>query len=155
MGSYDDNAQLRRGKSMVNVEAERLSDVLLDNGEAGARTESSLRMTAAGMMKRRRTSSEPKLGRLNSGIARGFKGIRFLERSATGKELDAWRTMERRFDENAEGGRLCRDKFGACIGMLFLEFLLSSALHGYFVFNLLRRELRFLCGFGLPGRNGR
>nr|GMD17475.1 putative respiratory burst oxidase homolog protein H [Ipomoea batatas] len=109
-------AGVTRGKSMVNVEAERLSDVLLDNGEAGARTESSLRMTAAGM-KRRRTSSEPKLGRLNSGIARGFKGIRFLERSATGKELDAWRTMERRFDENAEGGRLCRDKFGACIGM--------------------------------------
>lgn len=129
MGSYD-NAEIRRGESvkqmMESVEAESMSGVLIDYGEAGAKAESSLRMTAAGSMKKR-NGVAPGLGRTKSGTARGFKGIRFLERSATGKEADAWKTIERRFDQNAEGERLYRDKFGACIGM-FLQFFSSASI---------------------------
>ncbi|XP_057954773.1 putative respiratory burst oxidase homolog protein J [Malania oleifera] len=52
--------------------------------------------------------------------SRAFKAlwsIRFLSRTATGKEDDAWRVIEGRFKQCAVDGRLLRDKFGACIGM--------------------------------------
>ncbi|XP_028784362.1 putative respiratory burst oxidase homolog protein H isoform X2 [Neltuma alba] len=58
-----------------------------------------------------------KMGRLQSGASRGLKGLRFLDRTVTGKEQDAWNAIERRFSQNAVDGKLSRDKFGACIGM--------------------------------------
>ncbi|CAH9130289.1 unnamed protein product [Cuscuta epithymum] len=54
---------------------------------------------------------------IQSGASRGFNGLRFLDRSITGKEADAWKTIEKHFHQNAESGRLYRDKFGTCIGM--------------------------------------
>ncbi|VFQ98121.1 unnamed protein product [Cuscuta campestris] len=54
---------------------------------------------------------------IQSGASRGFNGLRFLDRSITGKEADAWKDIERHFNQNADAGRLYRHKFGACIGM--------------------------------------
>lgn len=48
--------------------------------------------------------------------SRGLMGLRFLDRTMTGKEDDAWRSIERRFNKLADNGRLSKDKFGACIG---------------------------------------
>lgn len=36
----------------------------------------------------------------------------------TGKEGDAWRSVEKRFNQNAVNGRIFREKFGTCIGIL-------------------------------------
>ncbi|KAK7255845.1 hypothetical protein RIF29_29268 [Crotalaria pallida] len=58
-----------------------------------------------------------KMERLQSGAARGIKGLRFLDRTVTGKEADAWRTIERRFIQHAVDGKLSKDKFGICVGM--------------------------------------
>lgn len=56
------------------------------------------------------------LGRRKSKAERGLKSLRFLDRSVTGKEGDAWRAIESRFHQYALDGRLSRDKFGTCIG---------------------------------------
>ncbi|KAL2336628.1 hypothetical protein Fmac_011074 [Flemingia macrophylla] len=58
-----------------------------------------------------------KMARLESGAARGIKGLRFLDRTVTGKEDDAWRSIEKRFAQHAVDGKLPKDKFGACMGM--------------------------------------
>ncbi|WJX81817.1 NAD(P)H oxidase (H2O2-forming) [Trifolium repens] len=58
-----------------------------------------------------------KIMRMTSGAARGLKGLRFLDRTVTGKEGDAWRSIEKRFTQNAVDGMLSKDKFGTCIGM--------------------------------------
>ncbi|CAJ2670337.1 unnamed protein product [Trifolium pratense] len=55
--------------------------------------------------------------RMTSGAARGLKGLRFLDRTVTGKEADAWRSIEKRFTQHAVDGMLSKDKFGTCIGM--------------------------------------
>lgn len=57
-----------------------------------------------------------KMVRMQSGAARGLKGLRFLDRTVTGKEGDAWRSIEKRFTQHAVGGMLYKDKFGQCIG---------------------------------------
>ena len=61
-----------------------------------------------------------KMVRLQSGAARGLKGLRFLDRTVTGKEADAWKSIEKRFAQNAVDGKLSKDKFGTCIGTLSL-----------------------------------
>ncbi|XP_027930088.1 putative respiratory burst oxidase homolog protein H isoform X2 [Vigna unguiculata] len=58
-----------------------------------------------------------KMVRVESGAARGIKGLRFLDRTVTGKEADAWRSIEKRFTQHAVDGKLSKDKFGICMGM--------------------------------------
>ncbi|KAL1321415.1 hypothetical protein HN51_066223 [Arachis hypogaea] len=58
-----------------------------------------------------------KMERVQSGAARGLKGLRFLDRSVTGKENDAWKSIGKRFNQNAVDGKISKDKFGTCIGM--------------------------------------
>ncbi|CAK8541622.1 unnamed protein product [Lathyrus sativus] len=58
-----------------------------------------------------------KMVRMQSGAARGLKGLRFLDRTVTGKEDDAWKSIEKRFTQHAVGGMLFKDKFGQCMGM--------------------------------------
>uniref|UniRef100_A0A9I9DM20 Respiratory burst oxidase homolog protein H n=1 Tax=Cucumis melo TaxID=3656 RepID=A0A9I9DM20_CUCME len=58
-----------------------------------------------------------RLGRRQSKAERGFKSLRFLDHSVTGREVDAWRAIEHRFHQHAIDHRLPRDKFGLCIGM--------------------------------------
>ncbi|XP_050371359.1 putative respiratory burst oxidase homolog protein H [Argentina anserina] len=45
----------------------------------------------------------------------GLKGLHFL--NIKGKESDAWKPMEKRFNQYAVENRLSRDDFGTCIGM--------------------------------------
>lgn len=82
-----------------------------------------------------------KMLRTESGAARGLKGLRFLDRTVTGKEGDAWRSIEKRFNQNALDGKLSKDKFGACIGTIyfiyhvllgFVQFLFFCFLYLYF-----------------------
>ncbi|XP_057436983.1 putative respiratory burst oxidase homolog protein H isoform X3 [Lotus japonicus] len=58
-----------------------------------------------------------KMVRLPSGAARGLKGLRFLDRTVTGIEDYAWRSIEMRFAKHAVEGKLSKDKFAACMGM--------------------------------------
>jgi len=55
--------------------------------------------------------------RTASTAARGLKSLRFLDRTVTGKESDAWRSIERRFHQFAVNDKLPKEKFGICIGM--------------------------------------
>ncbi|MFS7943020.1 putative NAD(P)H oxidase (H(2)O(2)-forming) [Helianthus anomalus] len=59
----------------------------------------------------------PKMGRTTSTAAKGLNSLRFLDRTVTGKEGDAWRSIERRFNQFAVVGKLPKDKFGICLGM--------------------------------------
>ncbi|TMW90066.1 hypothetical protein EJD97_016248 [Solanum chilense] len=59
--------------------------------------------------------------RIESGAARGFKSLHFLD-NTTGKEADAWKNVEKRFHINAVNGILFKDKFGPSIGMESKEF---------------------------------
>ncbi|KAK8605022.1 hypothetical protein V6N13_082481 [Hibiscus sabdariffa] len=59
----------------------------------------------------------PKVRRTGSTATRGLQSLRFLDRTVTGKEGDAWKSTERRFNQFAVNGMLYRDKFGACVGM--------------------------------------
>lgn len=70
-----------------------------------------------------------KMVRIESATARGFKSLHFLD-TKTGKEADAWKSVEKRFHQNAVNEILFRDKFGACIGIFFdqLIFMLVNIL---------------------------
>ncbi|XP_059311428.1 putative respiratory burst oxidase homolog protein H isoform X2 [Lycium ferocissimum] len=59
--------------------------------------------------------------RIESGAARGFKSLHFLDTTKC-KEGDAWKSVEKRFHQNAVNGILFRDKFGPSIGMESKEF---------------------------------
>ncbi|CAI9297887.1 unnamed protein product [Lactuca saligna] len=59
----------------------------------------------------------PKMGRTTSSAAKGLNSLRFLDRTVTGKEGDAWRAIDRRFNQFSVDGKLPRDKFGICVGM--------------------------------------
>ena len=58
----------------------------------------------------------PNLEKTKSGAARGLNSLRFLDRTRTGKEGDAWKPVQKRFKLHAVDGKLFRDKFGVCIG---------------------------------------
>ncbi|XP_030525870.1 putative respiratory burst oxidase homolog protein H [Rhodamnia argentea] len=59
----------------------------------------------------------PRMERTTSSASRGLMSLRFLDRTVTGKEADAWRSIEKRFNQHATNGQLSRDQFGVCIGM--------------------------------------
>lgn len=54
--------------------------------------------------------------RTGSTAARGLKSLRFLDRTVSGREADAWKAVERRFSQYANNCRLSKENFGACIG---------------------------------------
>lgn len=56
------------------------------------------------------------IDRTASAAARGLQSLRFLDRTVTGKENDAWRSIEKRFNQFAVQGKLPKDKFGICVG---------------------------------------
>jgi dual oxidase len=73
-----------------------------------------------------------KIMRMTSGAARGLKGLRFLDRTVTGKEGDAWRSIEKRFTQHAVDGMLSKDKFGTCIGKIFVLFFFCFLFYDVF-----------------------
>ncbi|KAM6566177.1 hypothetical protein CsatA_025305 [Cannabis sativa] len=55
-------------------------------------------------------------------LSRGLKSLRFLGRTVTGKENDAWRSIAKRFYQHQVNGKLYQDKFSDCIGVgVFLQ----------------------------------
>lgn len=54
--------------------------------------------------------------RAKSGALRGLKSVRFIDKKKIGK--DGWKDAERRFNQLAVHGRLGRDKFGICVGII-------------------------------------
>lgn len=62
-------------------------------------------------------AQQPVMERTASTAARGLKSLRFLDRTVTGKEHDAWRSIERRFFQFSVNEKLPREKFGVCMGM--------------------------------------
>ncbi|KAK4270313.1 hypothetical protein QN277_023362 [Acacia crassicarpa] len=93
-----------------------------DNHEvepAGAKKKVKINENGKGSIRNRNVGqgNSPKIVRSQSGASRGFKGLRFLDRTVTGKEQDAWNKIEKKFNQYAVDEKLTRDKFGVCIGM--------------------------------------
>ncbi|KAL3530670.1 hypothetical protein ACH5RR_009992 [Cinchona calisaya] len=130
VGSID-NRELSGGESVKwildSVEIDNMADdvvVVLDNHEQPGSipkntNQTSFERQASNVRKRNGIHGNHPNGikRQESGAGRGIKSLRFLDRTNTGKEVDAWRAIERRFNHNAVDGRIFRDKFGVCIGM--------------------------------------
>ncbi|OVA09959.1 Cytochrome b245 [Macleaya cordata] len=66
---------------------------------------------------RNKENGIPRMARVNSSASKGIQSLRFLARTTTGKEDDAWKAVEKRFNELAYEERLYKDNFGRCIGM--------------------------------------
>ncbi|KAI4382352.1 hypothetical protein MLD38_008326 [Melastoma candidum] len=58
-----------------------------------------------------------KMGTRAASAKKGTKNLRFLDKTISGRETDAWKSVEKRFSQFAVDGRLSKDKFGACVGM--------------------------------------
>ncbi|KAK4790572.1 hypothetical protein SAY86_017876 [Trapa natans] len=86
--------------------------------------------------------NEPRIVRTGSSAKKGIKSLRFLDRTVTGKEIDAWKSVEKRFHQFAFDGRLPRDKFGACVGMDSKEFAGE-------LFEALARRRKISSGYGI------
>ncbi|KAK6144513.1 hypothetical protein DH2020_021333 [Rehmannia glutinosa] len=108
-----DISELPRGESvkwiLEKIEIDNMADVPMED----AKSESYLRRKASSIKNRNRVQdSTPKMGRLESSVTRGLKSLRFLDRTTTGKEEDAWKAIEKRFNQNAVDRRLFKDNFG-------------------------------------------
>lgn len=114
---------------LESIEIDPLVDVPIENNEPDETSNpfkplkqiKSLKKSTSSVRKRNGIQSNnnvPRMGRMASGASRGLKSLRFLDRTMTGKEADAWRSIEKRFNQHAPDGSLCRDKFGTCIGKL-------------------------------------
>ncbi|KAL4610343.1 hypothetical protein ACB092_08G044300 [Castanea dentata] len=113
---------------LESIEIDPLVDVPIGNNERDETSSpfkplkqiKSLKKSTSSVRKRNGIQSNnnvPRMGRMASGASRGLKSLRFLDRTMTGKEADAWRSIEKRFNQHAPDGSLGRDKFGTCIGM--------------------------------------
>ncbi|KAM6578745.1 hypothetical protein CsatB_030582 [Cannabis sativa] len=109
---------------LERIEIDQMGDFPSDQSEATAtppQCSNGICLTkinnSSGKKKNVGQSKPPKIGRMASGASRGLKSLRFLDRTVTGKENDAWRSIEKRFYQHQVNGKLCRDKFGVCIGM--------------------------------------
>lgn len=103
---------------LVDVPME--NNVLENNNKLKPLKQTSLKRSTSSARKRNGVqgyNNVPRMERMPSGATRGLKSLRFLDRTTTGKEADAWKSIEKRFDQHAVDGRLSRDKFGTCIGM--------------------------------------
>ncbi|KAL7127367.1 hypothetical protein ABFS83_14G248500 [Erythranthe nasuta] len=117
-------SELSRGESvkwiLEKIDIDSMSEVpILGEGQAGpASKEGYLKRKTSSIIKRNRVQdSGPKMGRTESTAAKGLMSLRFLDRTRTGKEEDAWKAIEKRFNQNSVDGMLFKDKFGVCIGM--------------------------------------
>nr|XP_027107747.1 putative respiratory burst oxidase homolog protein H [Coffea arabica] len=123
-----DRTELAKGGSakwiLESIEIDSIADVPDDDGDQPGSIPKNTNQTSferqiSNLRKRNGVpgNNSPILTRTQSGAARGLNGLRFLDRINTGKEMDAWKAIERRFYQNGVNGRIFRDKFGVCIGM--------------------------------------
>lgn len=105
---------------LERIQVEFMVDVPIEDGDQSTNmmpNEKSFKRNVSSVRKRNGVQvAIPSMGRTASGAARGLKSLRFLDRTTTGKEADAWKAIEKRFNQHAVDGRLSRDKFGPCIG---------------------------------------
>lgn len=127
MGTID-NAELSRGESvkwiLQNVEVDNMADVPFENDDQPGSiprntNQTSFERQTSNVRKRNAIpgNNSPSIIRQESGAYRGLRSLRFLDRTITGKEVDAWKAIEKRFNLNAVDGRIFRDKFGVSIGI--------------------------------------
>ncbi|KAK6935953.1 Ferric reductase transmembrane component-like domain [Dillenia turbinata] len=93
----------------------------------------------------------PRMRRAMSGADTGLRSLRFLDCKTAGKEDDAWKPVEKRFNQFAENGKLSREKFGQCIEKThFLEGMggESKAFAGE-LFDALARRRKFDAANGI------
>ncbi|KAK2985568.1 hypothetical protein RJ640_025001 [Escallonia rubra] len=116
-----DNAKLTRGESvkwiLESIEIDQMVDVPIDSEQpsTAAKTPRVVSFKANSMRKRGGVAFS-KMGRLKSGASRGLNSLHFLDKNM-GKEGDAWKAVEKRFNQYALDGTITREKFGVCIGM--------------------------------------
>nr|ASN77884.1 pollen NADPH oxidase [Olea europaea subsp. europaea]ASN77885.1 pollen NADPH oxidase [Olea europaea subsp. europaea] len=121
------NKDLHRAESvngiLESIEIDKMADVSLIEDEIMGpiqkfTNQKSLEKKASLTRKRNQIQGNgPRMGRMNSGAVQGLQGLRFLDRTTTGKEGDPWKVVEKRFNQHALDNMLFKDKFGACIGM--------------------------------------
>ncbi|KZV36108.1 respiratory burst oxidaseprotein H [Dorcoceras hygrometricum] len=108
-----DDRRLYRGDSvkwiLERIEIDGMADVPMDKKPELVPKES--------FQKRKTSGTKIRMGRTDSGASQGLRTLRFLDRTRTGKEEDAWKDIEKRFNQHTVDGRLFKDKFGVCIGM--------------------------------------
>ncbi|KAJ7950337.1 Respiratory burst oxidase [Quillaja saponaria] len=103
---------------LESIAIDQMVDVPINEGTQNTATKT-LNRSNSSLRKRNgvQAGSAVKMGRLASGATRGIRSLRFLDRTVTGKEADAWKSVDKRFNQHSVDGKLPRDKFGACIGM--------------------------------------
>lgn len=124
------NKDLHRAESvngiLESIEIDKMADVSLIEDEIMGpiqkfTNQKSLEKKASLTRKRNQIQGNgPRMGRMNSGAVQGLQGLRFLDRTTTGKEGDPWKVVEKRFNQHALDNMLFKDKFGACIGIFFI-----------------------------------
>lgn len=126
-----ENSELPREDSVTwvleRIEIDSMGDAPIEDEQSSSTpkvvNESYLTTKTSSLKQRNQVQdSTPKMGRLKSGANRGLMSLRFLDRTTTGKEEDAWKAIEKRFHDNEVHGRLFKDKFGVCIGIFLLNF---------------------------------
>lgn len=93
------------------------------NVQSDQNGEPSLNESDPGATKRNegRGNAPPGFGRSTSGAARGLNSLWFLDKKiVAGKEEDAWKSVQKRFNQHAVDGRLYKENFGVCIGKALL-----------------------------------
>ncbi|GAB4824330.1 hypothetical protein Ancab_007218 [Ancistrocladus abbreviatus] len=113
MSSHGGNSE----KWMLDgVEIDRMTDVPINEDPP---EKSDVRVafdrTTSSAKRRNGVVPQPRMGRIQSSAARGLRSLRFLD--GAGKDGDAWKPVEKRFNQNEVNGMLTREKFGAVIGM--------------------------------------
>ncbi|XP_075490615.1 putative respiratory burst oxidase homolog protein H [Primulina tabacum] len=107
---------LPRGDSvkwiLEKIEIDDMADIPMDDKSESVRNGAN-----RSFLRRKTSNTKNRTGRTESGASQGLKSLRFLDRTRTGKEEDAWKDIEKRFNQHAVYGRLLKDKFGVCIGM--------------------------------------
>lgn len=94
---------------LEGIEIDKMDEIPIDEPQASLNKSDYLMRKQPGVQ-------NIKTERTASGASRGLKNLRFLDRTVTGKEADAWRSIEKRFVQHQNDGRLCKEKFGVCIG---------------------------------------
>lgn len=106
---------------LEKIHIDSMDDVPIEDGKKPASPGNLKRITSS--LKKRNNQvvqgTNRRMGRMESGAKRGLMSLRFLDRTTTGMEEDAWRKIEKRFPQNEVDGRLHKDKFGVCIGIFF------------------------------------
>lgn len=120
-----DDTGLPRGESVKWIlersEIDSMADVPMDE-----KSESLPNGANERFLKRKTGDTENRMGRTESVASQGIRSLRFLDRAITGKEEDAWKDIEKRFNQHAVHGRLFKEKFGICIGNFVITFICFS-----------------------------